>query len=78
MDATHDHLPGAPRRDGAPPDADLLLRVMALWDTGRDTCDIARLLSVHESVAARALALGRERRLAQRSGSHAATVALAP
>jgi hypothetical protein len=49
-------------RPQAHPHPDLLPRVMALWDAGRDTCEIAAVLGVHESVAARCLRIGRERR----------------
>jgi hypothetical protein len=39
-------------------------RVMALWDEGLDTCEIAARLSEHEYVVACCVRIGRERRRA--------------
>jgi len=42
-------------------------RVMALWDEGLDTCEIANRLLEHEHVVACCVRIGRERR---RASSH--------
>jgi hypothetical protein len=39
-----------------------IARVMALWDEGLDTCEIAWRLSEHEHVIACCVRIGRERR----------------
>ena len=39
-----------------------IARVMALWDDGRDTYEIANRLSEHEHVVACCVRIGRERR----------------